>query len=217
MHLIFRDTARQAAGGNERRASSVWNASLPKPQLFSNIFFQDQLPSSSGSAQQGAPPNSSSGPSPPKKTRNEASVEKTEAFRAQPTPPEPAPPPPPPETSPIETDQPPPPPLPPPKESVTVPPSNDYYTTNVTGTQRALYLSLKDFVKNPGHRGLPVVRLTWSPVADGSCPAVVVKTHHVSGPPDITQLGVSGSLPDLRLLAQSGTRIPASFENSFAS
>ncbi|RCN47115.1 hypothetical protein ANCCAN_06839 [Ancylostoma caninum] len=152
-----KDTARQAAGGNERRASSVWNASLPKPQLFSNIFFQDQLPSSSGSAQQGTPPNASSGLSPPKKTRNGASyhvlylfdspVEKTEAVRAHPTPPEPAPPPPPPETSPIETDQPPPPPLPPPEEPVAVPPSNDYYKTNVIGDTKFVSVNCAEIIR----------------------------------------------------------------------
>ncbi|EYB87940.1 hypothetical protein Y032_0255g339 [Ancylostoma ceylanicum] len=44
-----------------------------------------------------------------------------------------------------------------------------------------------------------------SPVADGSRPMVVILAHHVSGPPDLTQLGVHGSVPDLRLLTKGGT------------
>ncbi|KIH66181.1 hypothetical protein ANCDUO_03492 [Ancylostoma duodenale] len=31
------------------------------------------------------------------------------------------------------------------------------------------------------------------------------RTHHVSGPPDLSQLGVSGNIPDLRLLTKGGT------------
>ncbi|EYC29628.1 hypothetical protein Y032_0006g3081 [Ancylostoma ceylanicum] len=37
-------------------------------------------------------------------------------------------------------------------------------------------------------------------IADSSRPTVVVQAHHVSGPPDLTQLGIHGSVPDLPLL-----------------
>ncbi|EYC45305.1 hypothetical protein Y032_0432g1350 [Ancylostoma ceylanicum] len=36
-------------------------------------------------------------------------------------------------------------------------------------------------------------------------PITFLKAHHVSGPPDFTQLGVHGSVPDLRLLTKGGT------------
>ncbi|KIH58063.1 hypothetical protein ANCDUO_11737 [Ancylostoma duodenale] len=49
------------------------------------------------------------------------------------------------------------------------------------------------------------LNIPWSPVADGSCPTVVVKMQHESGPPDLTQPGVSSSVPDLRLLTKGGT------------
>ncbi|KIH67110.1 hypothetical protein ANCDUO_02561 [Ancylostoma duodenale] len=60
--------------------------------------------------------------------------------------------------------------------------------------------TVKDFVKKSDYPvgGLPAVRLTFRGVQ--LLAAIVARTHHVSDPPNLTSPGVSGSVPDLRLL-----------------
>lgn len=60
------------------------------------------------------------------------------------------------------------------------------------GTRWALHLLFMDFVKKiwaPGRRcSCCMLDVPWNAVANGCHPAVVVKEHHMSDPPDFTQL-----------------------------
>ncbi|KAK6752469.1 hypothetical protein RB195_003722 [Necator americanus] len=129
-----RDLARRQAMGAERPTSATWNGSLPKPQLFSNIFVQDHFPTPSSSVPQNMSPAEPIGSSVPGKTRNESMENARDPLSKEdvevephPTPPNHDPPPPPNKPAAVESVAPPPPPPPPEEE----PPSCAYYKTAV--------------------------------------------------------------------------------------
>ncbi|KIH60829.1 hypothetical protein ANCDUO_08907 [Ancylostoma duodenale] len=75
-------------------------------------------------------------------------------------------------------------------------------------TRRALYISLKGFVKKSDHQvgGLPVVRLTFRGVQPLTALVQRLSLRRITcPPPDLTQPGASGSVPDPRLLTKGGT------------
>ncbi|WKY15774.1 hypothetical protein Q1695_000898 [Nippostrongylus brasiliensis] len=49
-----------------------------------------------------------------------------------------------------------------------------------------------------------------NPVSNGSRPTVFTKSHYVSAPPDLRQLGSCDCISDLRLLARSSVCHPSS-------
>ncbi|ETN80562.1 hypothetical protein NECAME_02307 [Necator americanus] len=176
-----RDPARRQAMGAERPTSATWNGSLPKPQLFSNIFVQDHFPTPSSSVPQNMSPAEPVGSSVPGKNRNESTENARDPLSKEdvevephPTPPNHDPPPPPNKPAAVESVAPPPPPPPPEEE----PPSCAYYKTAVDRTRKHSATTVRSVHKksrqdalleeNPSPPRTPRCRVSRSPGPSGS-------------------------------------------------
>ncbi|VDL79019.1 unnamed protein product [Nippostrongylus brasiliensis] len=75
----------------------------------------------------------------------------------------------------------------------------DQWVLLARGTRRASNRSFRNLTKKP-KGGRPSALLT-NPISNGSRSTVVTKSHYVSAPPDLRQLGPCDCVSDLRLSA----------------